>query len=220
MAQKRLTEIKKLRLEKIKKLKDLGVDPYPSSYSKKDTIAESRKKEGKNTQTAGRIMSLRGHGRILFADLQDETGKIQLFFQEKNLGKDKMKILRLLDTADFLGVKGQVIKTKAGEITIDISNFTILSKALRPLPAKWHGFKNVEQRYRKRYLDLLLNPAVRVRFQTRSDLVRHIRDYLYSQKYTEIETPTLQTLYGGTNAKPFKTHLDALSADMYLRIAP
>ncbi len=219
MAQNRLSEIRKLRLEKVKKLKYLGIDPYPTSYPKKDTISESRDKEGKEAQTAGRVMSLRGHGRILFADLQDETGKIQLFFQEKILTKEGMKLLRLVDSADFLGVKGKVIKTKVGEITIDVSEFTILSKSLRPLPSKWHGLKDTEERYRKRYLDLLLDPKVRKRFQTRSDLVRHIRDYLYSQKYTEIETPTLQTLYGGTNAKPFKTRLNALSADMYLRIA-
>jgi lysyl-tRNA synthetase, class II len=219
MAQNRLSQIKKLRLENIKKLRDLGIDPYPTTYPKKDTILESRKKEGKKVQTAGRIISLRGHGRILFADLMDETGQIQLFFQEKNLKKDGMKILSLVDTADFLGVKGQIIKTKAGEITIDVSDFSILSKALRPLPGKWHGLKDTEERFRKRYIDLLLDPAVRKRFQIRSDLVRHIRDYLYQKKYTEIETPTLQPLYGGTNAKPFKTHLNALSTDVYLRIA-
>jgi len=219
MVKSRLSEIKKLRLEKIKKLRDLGINPYPSAYPKKHSIGEAGKRFGKDTQTAGRIMSLRGHGRILFADLSDETGKIQLFFQEKNLGKKKMKLLRLIDVGDFLGIKGQVIKTKAGQITIDVADFTILSKAVRPLPGKWHGFKDVEKRYRKRYLDLLLNPGVRKRFQVRSDLVRHIRDYLFKEGYTEIETPVLQSLYGGTNAKPFKTHLDALSTDMYLRIA-
>ena len=194
MPQKRLSIIRNQRIEKLKKLRDQGINPYPSSYPKKNSLSDCREKLGQKVQTAGRLTSLRGHGRILFADLVDETGQIQLFFQEKTLGKEKMKILRLIDTADFLGIKGKVIRTKAGELTIDISDFTLLSKALRPLPGKWQGLKDTEERYRKRYLDLLLDPAVRARFQTRSDLVRHIRDYLHKQKYTEVETPTIQAL--------------------------
>jgi len=216
---KRLTELKTERIKKLKRLKELGINPYPTSFAKKQDILTCRQSLGKKVQTAGRLLSLRGHGRILFADLQDQSGKIQLFFQEKVLNKDQFKLLKFVDIADFLGVSGQVIKTKAGEITIDVSSFKFLSKAIRPLPGAWHGLKDKEERFRKRYLDLLLDPEVRRRFQVRSDLVRYLRDFLHQKGYTEVETPTLQALYGGTNAKPFSTHLNALSTKMYLRIA-
>ncbi len=219
MAQNRLATIRKERIQKANQLRELGIDPYPHSYPKNHTCDQARARMGKSAQTAGRIKSIRKHGRIAFVDLMDSTGQIQLWFQEKALGKKEYKLLNYLDVGDFLGAKGKIIKTKAGEVTLEVESFKILVKSLLPLPDKWHGLKDVEDRYRKRYLDLLLNPEVRKRFDLRSKLVRSIQEYLDGLGYIEVETPTLQTLYGGTNAKPFRTYLNALSMDVYLRIA-
>lgn len=219
MAQQRLATIRKQRIEKLKKLRELGINPFPSKFEKKHSCAEAGKKIGRKTKTAGRVMAVRSHGKIAFLDLMDFSGKIQVWLQEEKLGKKKFEVLKYLDTGDFLGVEGKVIKTKAGEVTIDLDQFQFLSKALRPLPSKWHGLKDVEERYRKRYLDLLLNPEVRKRFNLRTQLVRAIQEYLDNLGYIEVETPALQPLYGGTNARPFKTRLNALNMDIYLRIA-
>ncbi|MEK7517124.1 MAG: lysine--tRNA ligase [Patescibacteria group bacterium] len=211
-------DFRKARLEKLKKLRSLGINPYPASYPKKQTIADSLKSEGKIVSTAGRIFSLRTHGSIAFADLKDETGKIQIFFQKKLLG-ESYKNIELLDIGDFIGVEGKVVKTIAGEISIAPDSFAILSKSLRPLPSTHFGLKDPEDRYRQRYLDLLINPEIRERFNIRTKLVSGVREYLDKLGFWEVETPTLQPLYGGANAKPFKTHVNALDRDMYLRIA-
>ena len=218
---KPLDVIRKDRIEKLEKLKKLGINPYPSKIGLSGElvkVSQALDSLGKKVLVAGRLWSLRKHGGIIFADLKDDSGKIQLLFQEKKLGKD-WEILALIDTADFLAAAGEVIKTSAGEITVDATAFQLLSKALRVLPDDWYGLKDVEERYRKRYLDLLLNSEVRSRFNTRTQLVREIRRYLDNLGYQEVETPTFQPLYGGANAKPFKTHLNALDVDMYLRIA-
>jgi len=218
---KPLDVIRKDRIEKLEKLKKLGINPYPSKIGLSGElvkVSQALDSLGKKVLVAGRLWSLRKHGGIIFADLKDDSGKIQLLFQEKKLGKD-WEILALIDTADFLAAAGEVIKTSAGEITVDATDFQLLSKALRVLPDDWYGLKDVEERYRKRYLDLLLNSEVRSRFNTRTQLVREIRRYLDNLGYQEVETPTFQPLYGGANAKPFKTHLNALDVDMYLRIA-
>ena len=162
---------------------------------------------------------MRTHGNIAFADLKDESGKIQLFFKKDVLGKDAYKNLDLLDIGDYLGVEGAVTKTIAGEISIIPTSYTILSKSLLPLPHEWFGVKDIEIRYRQRYLDLLINQEVRERFNTRTKLIRYMRNYLDGLGFWEVETPVLQHLYGGANAKPFKTHLNALGCDMYLHIA-
>lgn len=206
------------RLKKIEKMKELGWNPYPASYDKKHSIFTCRNSFGKTVKTAGKIMSLRSHGNIAFADLKDETGKIQIFFQKKLLGEN-YKNLNLLDIGDFIGVEGEIIKTVAGEISIAPKNYQILSKALLPLPHQWYGLKDVEQRYRERYLDLLINPEVRARFDLRTKLVKYLREYLDNLGFWEVETPILQPLYGGANAKPFITHFNALDQKMYLRIA-
>ena len=211
-------DLRKARLEKLNKIKFLGINPYPASYPKKQSIADALKSEGKIVQTAGRIFSLRTHGNIAFADLKDETGKIQIFFQKKLLG-EKYKNINLLDIGDFIGVTGEVVKTIAGEISIAPTYYILLTKSLLPLPSKWFGLKDVETRYRQRYLDLLLNPKARERFNVRTKMVSAIREYLDSLGFWEVETPTLQPLYGGANAKPFKTHVHALRQDIYLRIA-
>jgi len=226
MAEQTLEQIRAIRLEKAQKLRDLGINPYPSKVKGNPVPIAGVREEGlrlgeasgSESEVAGRLMSFREHGNIIFADLKDESGKIQLFFQKKAL-EDKFKILKLFDTGDFLYAKGSVFKTQAGETTIDVSDFQLLSKSIRPLPSSWHGLKDVEERYRKRYLDLLLNPDVKKRFDTRVKLVREVRRYLDDLGYSEVETPTLQPLYGGANAKPFKTHHNALDSDLYLRIA-
>jgi lysyl-tRNA synthetase class 2 len=218
MAQQKLEEIRKIRLERAEKLREIGINPYPAK-AKGDRISVSEaSEEGKKVAIAGRLMGWREHGNVIFSDLSDETGKLQLFFQKKNLGED-FKILKLIDVGDFLWAKGRVIKTVAGELSLDVEDFQVLSKSIRPLPSKWFGLKDVEDRYRKRYLDLIFNPDVREKFNKRTILVRETRRYLDDLGFWEVETPTLQPLYGGANAKPFKTHHNALDCDFYLRIA-
>lgn len=215
----RFEVLRDARLEKLKKLRELGVDPYPASFELlTNSIKEAREMEDEKVGVAGRIIALREHGASVFADLQDQTGKIQIWFQKDKL-QEKFDQISLLDIGDFLGITGVITKTKAGEITVDISDFTLLTKSLRPLPSTWFGLKDVEDRYRKRYLDLILNPEVRQRLRTRTKVIREIRNYLDGLGYEELETPTLQPLYGGANAKPFKTHINSLDQDFYLRIA-
>jgi len=212
------TDFRKVRLEKLEKIKALGWNPYPASFDKKQTIAEALKSLNKKVKTAGKIFSYREHGNIAFADLKDESGKIQIFFQKKLLGEE-YKNLKLLDIGDYIGVEGEVVKTTAGEISIAPTSYTLLTKSLLPLPSEFFGIKDTETRYRQRYLDLLLSPDVRQRFNNRTKMVSAIREYLDNLGFWEAETPTLQHLYGGANAKPFKAHVNALNRDMYLRIA-
>ncbi len=212
------SSLKKVRLEKIEKLKEVGINPYPHSFNKTHTVAQTRDSEGKVVCTAGRMMSYREHGNIAFADIVDETGRIQIFFQKKILG-ESFRRLKLLDIGDFVGIEGEVGKTVAGEISIIPTEYTLLSKSLRPLPNEWYGLKDTETRYRQRYLDLILNPTVRERFNIRTKVISGVREYLDSLGFWEVETPVLQPMYGGANAKPFTTHLNALDQMMYLRIA-
>lgn len=209
---------KQARLDKLRKIKELGWNAYKATYSKTHTVDEALNSLGKTVKTAGRIFSYREHGNITFVDIKDETGRIQLFLR-KNLLDEEYKNLKLLDIGDFIGVEGEVVKTTAGEISIAPISFELLTKALLPLPSEWFGLKDVEIRYRQRYLDLLLNPEVRERFNTRTKLISGLREYLDSLGFWEAETPTLQLMYGGANAKPFKTHLNVLDQDVYLRIA-
>jgi len=163
-------------------------------------------------------MSLRGHGKIMFADLQDKAGKIQLFFQEKTLA-DKMSQTKLLDLGDIISVSGTIFKTQAGEITIDVKEFQILAKNIRPLPEKFHGLKDQEDCYRQRYVDLIVNPESRQVFETRTKILSEMRRFLDDHGFMEVETPILQPVYGGAAAKPFITHHNELDMDMYLRIS-
>ncbi len=207
------------RLKKLEKIREIGWNPYPSSFEKKQMIAETREMEGKEVKTAGKLYSFRTHGNIAFADLKDETGKIQLFFKKDTLGAESYKQLTLLDIGDYVGVEGTVTKTTAGELSIIPTSYTLLSKSLQQLPHEWFGIKDTEQRFRQRYLDLLLNPEVRDRFNTRTKILRHMREYLDGLGFWEVETPIFHPQYGGANAKPFMTHYNALGQDMYLRIA-
>lgn len=209
---------KKIREEKLAKIKELGWNPYAASFEKTHSVASALESERKIVKTAGRIYSYREHGNIAFADLHDETGKIQIFFQKKLLG-DEFKNLKVLDIGDFIGVEGEVMKTTAGEISISPSSYMLLTKSLVPIPSEFFGVKDVETRFRQRYLDLLLNPEAREKFNIRSKIVSGIREYLDNLSFWEVETPVLQPLYGGANARPFKTRVNAFDQDMYLRIA-
>jgi lysyl-tRNA synthetase class 2 len=219
MAKQRLEEIRKIRLEKVQELNKLGVEPYPSRIKgARQEIKNIRKSLGKEVAIAGRIWGWRAHGNSVFADLKDESGQIQIFFQKKNLGKN-FETLKLFDIGDFLWVTGTVFKTKAGEVTIDVSDFQLLTKSIRPLPSTWHGLKDVEERCRKRYLDLLLNKEVKRVFEKRAKVVSLLRIYLEKKDFIEVKTPALQPVYGGATARPFVTHHNALDIDLFLRIS-
>ncbi len=217
MKKQRLAFLRQQRLGKLAQLEQAGITPYPSKFIKKQNCAEAKDLLGHSVKTAGRIMAIRGHGGLIFMDLADNSGKVQLWFQKKRL--KNYQILKLLDIGDFLGVEGKVIKTKAGEITIDVKSFRLLSKALRPLPSKWHGLKDIESRYRRRYLDLIMNSAGRQVFITRSRILRLVREFLDKHGFLEVETPILQPIYGGAAAQPFITRHKALASDFYLRIS-
>lgn len=219
MVNSRLTEIRNIRLDRLSKLRSLGINPFPTNFSLPRTdISQALMSLDKEVSVVGRIWKLRGHGNAIFMDLRDESATIQLLFQKKTL-EDKFSVLKLLDIGDFLGVKGKVIKTQAGETTVDVNYFEVLGKALRPMPDDWTGLKDTEERYRKRYLDLLLDPEIKNKFVIRSKVLSETRKYLESQGFVEVETPVFHPLYGGANAKPFKSHMNALDTDFYLRIA-
>jgi len=202
-----LEELRQARLEKLKKI----ADPYPTATSRTHAITQA---EGEGVFVlAGRVMAMRGHGAITFMDLQDGSGKIQLFLKDENPSET-------IDIGDFIETEGTLFITKAGEKTLHVTRYTTLAKSLLPLPEKWHGLQDVEERFRKRYLDLLMNPEVREKFQKRAEIIQNIRSFLLKNNFLEVTTPTLQPLYGGASARPFKTHMHALDMDLFLRIAP
>jgi len=215
----RLYKIRQERIEKLKKLRQLGIDPYPPRAKRREMITKARAKLDKNVSVAGRIMAWRAHGGAVFADLADYSGKIQLFFSRSDIGKKDFNVLNLLDIGDFLSVQGKVFKTKRGEITIAVTSFQVLAKALRPLPNKWAGLRSIELRCRKRYLDLIVNSQSKRTFLLRTKIVSALRKVLDSKGFVEVETPTLQPVYGGASAQPFVTHHNALNADLYLKIS-
>ena len=219
MSSSRLVEIRETRIEKLKKIRDLGIDPYPAKPSQlPQAISQARQSHGQTVFVVGRLLRWREHGHVVFADLKDTSGQIQLFFQKKSLG-DKFDILRLFDIGDFLGVSGSVIKTQAGEITVDVAHFELLSKSLRPLPDDWYGLKDEEARYRQRYIDLLLNNDLKNLFRKKAVFWQSMRDFLVKNGFLEVETPVLENTVGGADANPFITHHNALDIDLYLRIS-
>lgn len=214
-----MSDLLQQRLDKLSRLRELGLDPYPQpNLVDKNTCEQALGLLDKSVTVAGRLMSLRGHGKIVFGDLHDRSGKIQLFFEEKTL-VDKQELTKLLDLGDIISVSGIVFKTQAGEVTIRVSEFHILSKNIRPLPEKWHGLKDIEERYRQRYVDLIVNPEARDVLITRSKVLTAMRKFFDEHGFLEVETPILQPLYGGASAKPFITHHNVLDMDMYLRIS-
>ncbi len=217
----RLSVIREERIKKLESLKKLGTNPYPSKIILDGTLLEiekARKNEGNEVLIAGRVMAMRGHGAILFGDLKDESATIQLFFKEDKL-KDKYQILKLIDTGDFLAIKGKVIKTQAGEITVDVDEFQLLTKSIRPLPNEWYGLKDEEERYRQRYVDLIINEDLKSLFRKKALFWQTIRNFLIEKGFLEVETPVLENTAGGADANPFVTHHNALDIDLYLRIS-
>ena len=215
-----IDQLKKIRLQKLEAIQKIKVNPYPARCLRQQAIVQALKMMDKEVAVAGRLMAIRGHGAIQFLDLVDESGKIQLVFRQENLSSGNEKLLANLDIGDFLAVQGKVFKTKAGEISVSVDDFQLLTKSLRPLPSSWYGLKDVEERYRKRYLDMIMNPSTKDVLVKRSQIVQTLRKFLVEEKgYIEVENPVLQPLYGGTRAKPFKTHHNTLNTDLYLRIS-
>ncbi len=214
-----IDDLKKIRLEKLESLKKRGIDPYPGTITRKETIAKARKLTGKSVAVAGRVMGMRGHGKIFFLDLVDGTGKLQVVLKSDVCEKKSFAITAFMDLGDFLAVQGEVGKTQAGEVSVFGKSFQIIAKAIRPLPGEWSGLKDIEERYRQRYVDLIANPDVRDIFVTRSKVVTYLRSFLDSDGFIEVDTPVLQPVYGGASAKPFKTHHNALDMDLFLRIS-
>jgi lysyl-tRNA synthetase class 2 len=201
-----------------------GVEPYPHAFARTHTSAEARAGEadlaGAEIAIAGRIMTLRGHGKTAFAHVQDGGGRLQVYARRDDLGAERWGAWELLEVGDHLGARGTLFRTKTGELTLQVRDFRILSKSLRPLPDKWHGLADKEVRYRQRYVDLFVNPEVRDVFVKRSHIVSAVRNALLEQGFLEVETPVLQPLYGGAAARPFVTRHNALDMQLYLRVAP
>jgi lysyl-tRNA synthetase class 2 len=223
---KRLDIITQQRLEKVQKLRERGINPYPNAYHRTHTAQEAKTLfEGGGidpasvVSVAGRITALRHMGKATFLDLRDGSGKIQAYFNKGQLGPERYELLQDFDLGDFAGVKGVLFKTHTGEITVNGSDFTMLAKSLEPLPEKWHGLVDVEKRYRQRYLDLISNQAARDIFLARSRTISEIRHFLDGRGFIEVETPVLQQMAGGARARPFTTHHQALDEDFCLRIA-
>jgi lysyl-tRNA synthetase class 2 len=213
-----------IRRQKLEDWRDEGIDPYGHRYERthvaRDILNAFDELEGEIVSIAGRITAKRGHGKASFADLLDGSGTIQLFIRINTVGEELYTQYQRLDLGDVIGVVGSVFRTRQGEISVEIHEFSLLSKALRPLPEKWHGLKDVDLRYRMRYLDLIANPQVRDVFIARSRIIQGIREFLLKRGYLEVETPMLNVIPGGANARPFVTHHNALDMDLYMRIAP
>jgi lysyl-tRNA synthetase class 2 len=222
-----IDEIRKNRLKKLKSIENAGLLAYPVESKRTHACQEAidgfnkLSKAKKEIVLAGRIMSLRQHGGLIFCNIKDGSAQIQVMLRKDLLGEKGFQFfLDHFDIGDFIEIKGVLIKTKRGEKTLEASDYKILAKSLLPLPEKWHGLKDVEDRYRKRYLDLIFNPEVRQGFELRSKIVKELRSFLEEKGFLEVETPILQPVYGGASAKPFRTHLNALNMDLYLRISP
>ncbi|HWH71896.1 MAG TPA: amino acid--tRNA ligase-related protein [Candidatus Sulfotelmatobacter sp.] len=209
------------RKAKLAALRAKGIDPFKNKFTPTETCAQARANyvEGREVSVAGRITAHRDMGKSMFIDVRDQSGRLQVYAQKNVLGDEQFDYFRHLDLGDFIGAKGTLFTTKTGEISIKLSSFVILSKALRPPPEKWHGLADTEIRYRQRYLDLVANPDVKEVFLKRSRIVGEIRNFLTERGFIEVETPMMQAIPGGAAAQPFVTHHNALGCDFYMRIA-
>jgi len=225
----RLDRIAQQRQQKLDRMRQRGINPYPYGYHRSHTTQQAidlLKQQEEKSQTeapvvslGGRIMANRPMGKTSFLDLRDGSGKIQLYFRKDLLGEESYKMLRELDIGDIIGVSGKLLRTKSGEPTLEVENFTLLAKSLQPLPEKWHGLSDVDKRYRQRYLDLIASAEVKEIFRVRSQVITAVRNFLNQRGFLEVETPVLQPSAGGALARPFITHHHALDQDFYLRIA-
>jgi lysyl-tRNA synthetase class 2 len=223
-------ELIKQRIKKIEELREMGIKPYGDPFRASDhaselldryadTPKEDLEAAAVQCSLAGRIMAFRDFGKAAFAHVQDSSGKIQIYLKKDVLGQ-KHKLLKKLDIGDIIGIRGRLFRTKTNELTVEVEQLELLTKSVRPLPEKWHGLKDVETRYRQRYVDLIVNPEVRENFAKRSVIIKGVRDFLESKGFIEVETPMMHQIPGGATARPFKTHHNALDIDLYLRIAP
>ena len=217
-----LSKVVEERLKKIEELKAAGYTLYGGKYEISGAVKNitDAYADDKEVCVAGRMTAVREHGKSIFADLKDASGKVQIYIRFNTVGEEQFNFFKKLDIGDIIGVKGTLTKTRTGEITIVVNSFELLSKIVQTLPEKFHGLRDVETRYRQRYIDLVANEESRQKLVTRSQVISHIRRFLEDRDFMEVETPTLQSIPGGAKAEPFKTHHNALHADLYLRIAP
>lgn len=230
--QSQMNKLIEARLAKLARLEEANIEPYKSFYSPPGETTTSAalhsefeklppgETSGSSAAVAGRILAIRKHGKATFIDLRDGSGDIQLLAKEDLLGEQSYNLLGELDIGDWLGAKGEVMRSKRGELSLAIESYELLTKSLRPLPEKWHGLQDIELRFRKRYLDLLINPEAAKVLQIRSSLIKEARKFLDDRGFMEVETPMLHPIPGGAAARPFVTHHNALGIDLYLRIAP
>jgi lysyl-tRNA synthetase, class II len=211
------------RIAKVKELRQAGINPYPYRFDRthlsSEVVAGFDSLQGTEVRVAGRLLTTRIMGKASFANILDQSGRMQIYVRRDHVGEQQYDLFKSMDSGDFLGVSGKPFRTRTGEITVEAEQVTLLSKALRGLPEKWHGLTDTEKRYRQRYLDLISNEEVRTVFQQRSRIIDAIRRYLVDRGFLEVETPMLQPIHGGAAARPFVTHHNALDRDLYLRIA-
>lgn len=221
--QNEMSEQMQVRIDKMHKIEEAGLLPFGHKFEwthhAQDIADQFEELNEKEVKLAGRVMAIRGHGKTCFMDMRDISGRIQLYVRKDVLGEEAYKIIKMMDIGDIVGVTGTVFRTHMGEVSIKVTGLEVLSKSLRPLPEKWHGLKDVEMRYRQRYVDLIMNPDVMQTFIKRTQIIKSLRDVLDSHNFLEVETPVLNTIPGGAAARPFISYHNALDMEVYMRIA-